>query len=140
MRQVTGIVFARAERDELRRALRWIGLHPEADLASSKRRGEQVRVDLQATINGLADDRTPVFSERLEVGRTVLGEMLAAAKAQSEFTYWTARDCTADQAWVLIEARQQAADDLVAALAVLDAAAPYVQPAHLAEEDKEEGA
>jgi hypothetical protein len=145
MRQVLGVQFSPEEREQISRAKRWIGLHPLADEKSERRvsgRAEAegrntVRIQLQGMLNGLTDDWSPVFRERIDQARTALNEMLVHVQPQVSAQYWIARECTPGQANVLADSRAEALEDLYAVLAVLDAAAPLAQTARPPEDDDE---
>lgn len=120
MMKVTGVVFDEIERDEIKRALRWVGIHPDADLeVHLKKRAQDVRQRVHSHVYGLAYDMSPAFYERLSQGVEYLQEMLTAANAQRKAAYWTMRGNTPGQADVLAKVRAEAAVDIGAALTPL---------------------
>jgi hypothetical protein len=141
MKAVHGVLFSEEERQEIARAERWIGVHPEADEPAVKsKRARDVRGEIAAVLHSVTDGTEPVFGERLDRVRFILRAILGAAVEQSEASYWTARGVAAGSGAldVLTTSRGEAVRDLNTALTVLDAAVPYA--AHVrAIVDEDEG-
>jgi len=143
MRQVTAVLFEEWDKRELQLAERWVGLHPQADLISGrKRKGPGVETHRERTLSllhSITESNEPVFAERLRQLQEVLTLLIETAWEQSDESYWLAAGCSADQTKVFTDARGEAYRDLLRARKVVDDGLPWADHVREHVEEQQQG-